>query len=115
MKNKLKEYVMTNEVMVVTDDGFDKTVESGVTLVDFWAEWCMPCRMQGPIMDEIAGELGEKAVVGKLNVDDNPNTASRFGITGIPTSILFKDGKEVRRFVGVQSKDAMLKVFEENL
>jgi thioredoxin 1 len=115
VKNKLKEYVMTNEVKAVTDDGFNKAVESGVTLVDFWAEWCMPCRMQTPIMDEIAGELDGKATIGSLNVDDNPNTASRFGITGIPTSILFKDGGEVRRFVGVQSKQVLLKVIEENL
>ncbi len=106
---------MANEVMEVTDDGFDKDVEAGVTLVDFWAEWCMPCRMQTPIMDEIAGELDGKATIGSLNVDDNPNTSSRFGITGIPTSILFKEGGEVRRFVGVQSKQVLLKAIEENL
>ena len=105
----------THNVQVINDGAFDKDVESGVTLVDFWAEWCMPCRMQAPIMDEVAKDFGDKVTVGKLNVDENPETASRFGITGIPTSILFKDGQEVRRFVGVQSKQTLVKAIEENL
>jgi thioredoxin 1 len=105
----------THDVQVIKDEAFEKDIESGVTLVDFWAEWCMPCRMQAPIMEEVAKDLGEKVTVGKLNVDENPETASRFGITGIPTSILFKDGREVRRFVGVQSKQTLVKAIEENL
>lgn len=105
----------TYVVQVIKDDAFDKDVESGITLVDFWAEWCMPCRMQAPIMEEVAKDLGDKVTVGKLNVDENPETATRFGITGIPTSILFKDGQEVRRFVGVQSKQTLVKAIEENL
>ena len=105
----------TNDVQVITDEAFDKDVESGVTIVDFWAEWCMPCRMQAPIMDEVAKDFLDRATIGKMNVDENPQTATRFGITGIPTSILFKDGQEVKRFVGVQSKQALTKAIEENL
>jgi len=105
----------THVVQVIKDDAFDKDVESGLTLVDFWAEWCMPCRMQAPIMEEVAKDLGDKVTVGKLNVDENPETAMRFGITGIPTSILFKDGQEVRRFVGVQSKQTLVKAIEGSL
>ena len=105
----------TNGVRTIIDDSFDKDVESGLILIDFWAEWCMPCRMQAPIMEEVAKEFGQRASIGKLNVDENPATTSRFGITGIPTSILFKDGQEVQRFVGVQSKQALVKAIEEQL
>ena len=94
-------------VLTITDESFDKVVENGVTIVDFWAEWCMPCRMQAPIMESLAKNVAGKATISKLNVDDNPETAARFGITGIPTSVLLKDGKEVQRFVGVQSEDAL--------
>jgi len=108
---------MANEdgVIVIKDDTFEQTIASGVTLIDFWADWCMPCRMQAPIMQQLAGELGEKAAIGKMDVDSNPQTPSRFGITGIPTSILFKDGQEVRRFVGVQSKQTLAKALQEQL
>jgi len=99
----------------ITDSSFGDTIGSGVTLVDFWAEWCAPCRMQGPIMDKVAGKVEGKAKVGKLNVDENPGTASKFGITGIPTSILFKDGNEVKRFVGVQSEDTLTNAINSSL
>ena len=102
-------------VLTITDESFEKVVENGVTIVDFWAEWCMPCRMQGPIMESLAKNIGGKATISKLNVDDNPETASRFGITGIPTSVLLKDGKEVQRFVGVQSEDTLRAAIDSNL
>jgi len=104
-----------NAVVTVNDASFDKVIGQGVTLVDFWAEWCMPCRMQAPIMDKLAKNMGDKATITKLNVDENPNTAAKYGITGIPTSILFKDGQEVQRFVGVQNEATLEKAVLSNM
>jgi len=84
-------------------------------LVDFWAPWCMPCRMVGPIVEEIAREYDGRLVVAKMNTDENPATPGQLGIMGIPTLILFKEGKEVERVVGVQPKQALLKKFEAYL
>ena len=102
-------------VLIITDESFDRVVENGLTIVDFWAEWCMPCRMQAPIMESLAIDVAGKATISKLNVDDNPETASRFGITGIPTSVLIKDGQEVQRFVGVQSENSLRAAIESRL
>ena len=88
----------------ITDADFDETVKTGVTLVDFWASWCGPCQMQGPIVDRLAAAYEGKAKVCKLNVDDNAETAARFDVMSIPTLIIFKDGKKVQQFVGVQSE-----------
>ena len=106
---------MADNVIELNDAGFDEAISQGVTLVDFWAEWCMPCRMQAPIMDELAGKITDQATVSKVNVDENPSTASKFGITGIPTSILFKDGAEVQRFVGVQSEEALRSAIDNQI
>jgi len=92
---------------------FTAAIAKGITLVDFWAPWCGPCRMQGPIVASIAANIDGKADIGKLNVDDNPAIASRYGVSGIPTIIIFKDGEEARRFVGVQSEEALLRALEE--
>jgi thioredoxin 1 len=105
----------THSVVTINDESFEKVIESGVTVVDFWAEWCMPCRMQAPIMDKVAEKMGDKVVISKLNVDENPEAAAKYGITGIPTSILFKDGQEAQRFVGVQSEDALTRAIENHL
>jgi len=96
--------------ITVTDASFESEVLKSATpvLVDFWAAWCGPCRMQGPIVEEVAQELGGKAKVGKLNVDENPTTAQKFNVMSIPTLILFKDGMVVKQFVGVQSKETLL-------
>jgi thioredoxin 1 len=93
----------------LTEANFDTEVlKSAVpVLVDFWAEWCGPCRMLAPIIDELAGEFKGQAKVGKLNVDHNPAIAERYGIRGIPTLILFKNGEIVEQIVGVQSKEAL--------
>ncbi|MBC7429505.1 MAG: thioredoxin [Bacteriovorax sp.] len=82
-------------------------------LVDFWAEWCGPCRVLGPILDDVAKELGEKVQIVKVNVDDNPELAQKYGIRGIPTMIFFKNGLAAKTLVGVQAKDEIKKSLEE--
>ncbi len=80
---------------------FDAAIASGTTLVDFWATWCGPCRMQAPILDAFEAELGASVKVGKVDVDEEPGIAQRFGIFSIPTIIAFRDGREIARTVGV--------------
>lgn len=94
---------------------FDKVVNHGIVLVDFWADWCAPCKVQDPILDEVAKELNGRALVGKVNVDDNRTLANKYGIINIPTMILFKDGQKVHQFVGVQPKDKVVNTIFKNL
>ncbi|MCT4623254.1 MAG: thioredoxin [Schleiferiaceae bacterium] len=91
------------------DSNFDELVMSSEkpVLVDFWAEWCGPCRMVGPIVEELAGEYDGKAVIGKVNVDENQEVAAKFGIRNIPTLLVFKNGEIVDKQVGVASKNAL--------
>ncbi len=84
-------------------------------LVDFWAEWCGPCKRLAPTVDELANDYNGKVVVGKLNVDENPNTAFKFQIRGIPTLLLFKGGKVVEQVVGIADKDALKKVIDRHV
>ncbi len=99
----------------LTEQNFNDTVASGVTLVDFWAEWCGPCRMLTPIIDELIGEYEGKATIAKVNVDEASELAQQFGVSSIPTLLVMKDGKEVNRFVGVTSKDNLGKALDEAL
>lgn len=104
---------MSTHVRELNDSDFDQTTGSGVVLVDFWAPWCGPCRMQGPILEDVAATVGAKAMVAKVNIDENPAAAARFGVRSIPTLILFKDGKNVQTFVGLQRKDALVGAVEQ--
>lgn len=104
-----------SDVMVLTDAIFEQTISEGVVLVDFWATWCPPCRIQNPIIEELAGEIGNKAIIGKVDVDHNPQTAGNNGIQNIPTLIIYKDGKQVQRFVGVQQKETLKAAIESHI
>ena len=88
-------------------DNFEKSIANGVAIVDFWAEWCGPCKMQLPIIEEFSSEMEGKATIGKVNVDEELELAQSFGIQSIPTLILFKDGKPVKKLVGLHSKEAL--------
>lgn len=95
---------------------FNKTLGEGrLMMVDFWAEWCGPCQMLGPVIESLAEKYEGKAVVGKVNTDEEQELAMGFGITGIPTVIFFKNGKEIDRLVGVMPPDAFIQVLEKNL
>jgi thioredoxin 1 len=98
---------MIEMAVALTKENFTQSIESGVALVDFWAPWCGPCKMQLPIVEELSTELEGQAVIAKINVDEQPELASQFGVMSIPTLILFKDGQPVDKMVGVQSKDAL--------
>ncbi len=87
-----------------TDSNFGDSVKEGVTVVDFWAEWCGPCRMVGPIIEELATDYENKALIGKVNVDDNPEISMKYGIRSIPTILFLKNGEVVDKQVGVTTK-----------
>jgi thioredoxin 1 len=101
---------MAEGIATLTDSTFDEEIGAAdeAVIVDFWAEWCGPCKMIAPILEEIAGEQAGKVKVAKLNVDDNPAVAQRFQVMSIPTLIVFKDGEPVRRMVGAKGKGQLL-------
>ena len=107
----------SGNVVTLSDNAFQTDVlDSGKpVMVDFWAEWCQPCKMLAPTIEEIAGEYGDQVVVGKLNVDDNPNTAANYGIRGIPSLLFFKGGKVVQQLVGVKTKADIKKIIDNHL
>ena len=101
----------------VTDADFEERVlgSDSLVLVDFWAEWCVPCHMVSPVVEEIGRDKGEALQVAKLNIDDNPDVTRRFGVMSIPTLMLFKNGEEVARVVGARGKDALLKEIDPHV
>ena len=101
---------MAEGIVTLTTDTFDETISSSEVpvVVDFWAEWCGPCKMIAPILDEIASEQAGKLKIAKLNVDDNPDIARRFDVMSIPTLIVFQDGQPVKRLVGAKGKGQLL-------
>ncbi len=106
----------SKNIKSVNDTDFDATVlGKGVALVDFWAEWCGPCRALAPVVDEIADEFAGKLTVYKMDIDPNPQTPGKFQIRGIPTLLIFKDGKEVGRVVGAQSKAKIVEAVQRHL
>ncbi|MBN1405917.1 MAG: thioredoxin [Candidatus Omnitrophica bacterium] len=103
---------MTESIITLTDENFESNIKHSTILVDFWASWCAPCNMVAPLVEEIAREYQDKIKVGKLNVDDNQVTAADFGIVSIPTIIIFKNGREEARIVGVVPKDRITEKIE---
>ncbi len=108
MKNMPK-VADSDKIITLTDKNFNQQTKGKLVLVDFWAEWCAPCRMMAPILNEVANELPAGKYVGKVNIETYQSMAQRFNVRNIPTLILFKDGKEINRFVGVKTKDFLLK------
>ena len=97
-------------------ESFDKSLNEGkLMMVDFWANWCGPCRMLGPVIEQLAGQYEGKVLVGKVNTDEQPELAVRFGVMSIPTVIFLKDGKEIDRKVGVMPAGAFTQVLDQNL
>ncbi len=95
---------MSEKVVELTVDNFAASIAAGTVLVDFWAPWCGPCKMQAPILDKVAEAVEGKAVIAKVNVDEAPSLAAQFGVRSIPTLILFKDGDKVQDFIGVKQE-----------
>ena len=108
---------MSENIAAVTDDSFENDVLQSSTpvLVDFWAEWCGPCKMIAPILEEIAGDYTDKLTITKLNIDENNQTPPKYGIRGIPTLMLFKDGNILATKVGALTKSQLVEFLDENL
>ena len=105
----------SDKVKTFTDGNFDDETKQGVVLVDFWAEWCGPCRRLAPTVEALASEFDGRATVAKLNVDDNPNVPGRYAIRGIPTLLLFKDGQLEETIVGLAAKEDIARMIERHL
>ena len=109
--------IMSNKPREINDEQFQVEVSSSSepVLVDFWAAWCGPCRMVAPVLEELATEYDDKVKILKVNVDENPDTASRYGIMSIPTLILFKNGEPVQTIVGFRNKEELQDIINQNM
>jgi thioredoxin 1 len=105
----------SEKIKTFTDSNFDEETKNGVVLVDFWAEWCGPCRRLAPAVEALAGEYDGRATVAKLNVDENPNVPGRYMIRGIPTLLLFKNGELAETMVGLAPKEDIAKLIDKHL
>jgi len=105
----------SEDTFIFTDSNFATETGAGVSLVDLYADWCGPCKIMAPTIDKLAKSFKGRAKVGKLNVDDHQDSAQKLGVSSIPTVVIFKNGQEVRRFVGVQSEDALTKAIQAQL
>ncbi|MEN2765632.1 thioredoxin [Ornithinibacillus xuwenensis] len=101
-------------IVNVTDQNFAGETAEGLVLADFWAPWCGPCKMIAPVLEEIDGEMSEKVQIVKLDVDENQETASKFGVMSIPTLLLFKDGNVVDQVIGFQPKEALVELINKH-
>jgi thioredoxin 1 len=97
-----------HRIKILTDKNFNQQISKGISLVDFWASWCMPCKMMVPILNEVAEETGEQAAICKVNIEEYQSIAQKYSVRNIPTIIIFRNGKEVERIVGVKQKDFLL-------
>jgi len=111
-KNNSNPPVKSEKVIILNQENFNSTIKKGITVVDFWATWCRPCRMQSPIVDELATEF-KKVTFGKVNVDQNRSIAGKYGIRSIPTLIIFKDGIEQERIIGLHDKPTLKSIIQK--
>jgi thioredoxin 1 len=102
------------KIKMLNNKNFKLQIKSGITLVDFWAPWCGPCKMMAPVLNDLAESIGEGATVGKVNVDHHQPLANKYKIRNIPTLVMYKDGKELNRYVGVKTKKFLIKEIERN-
>jgi thioredoxin 1 len=114
---KIKNTPMVDDhenILTLTDKNFKQQTKNRLVLVDFWAEWCAPCRLMAPTLNEVAAELKDEAYVGKVNIEQYQSMAQIHKVRNIPTLILFKNGKEIKRYVGVKGKDFLMKEIKNN-
>ncbi|MGQ0736495.1 MAG: thioredoxin [Acidobacteriota bacterium] len=105
----------SDKIKTLTDTDFDQSIKDGVVLVDFWAEWCAPCRRIAPIVDQLAEEYNGRLTVAKVNIDENPTTPNRFFIRGIPTLLLFKNGDLKETVVGLANKGDLARLIDKHV
>ena len=100
-------------ILQLTVENIDEEMHDRIVLVDFWAEWCAPCRMMNPVLNELVEEISTNCRIGKVNIEEHPSLAERYNVRSIPSMLIFMDGKEVHRMVGIRSKDQILKAIDK--